>query len=43
MEQYERMFFVYHSAPVIRSDRDTVQVIDSARIVDMVIGASFVD
>lgn len=43
MEQYQRMFFVYHRGETIRSDRDDIEVLGVAEVVDMVVNGGFVD
>lgn len=43
MEQYDRMFFVFHTGPELRSDRPNVTVLDRMAVVDMVINGGFVN
>lgn len=43
MEQYDRMFFVYHSGDKIRTDRDDIDVVGLTEVVDMMVNAGFVD
>lgn len=42
MGQYERMFFVYHTGPELRSERSNVTVLNRMAVVDMVISGGFV-
>jgi hypothetical protein len=43
MDQYERMFYVYHTGPELQSDRDDVSVVGPDDVADMVLRGGFVD
>lgn len=43
MDQYDRMFFVYHSGHDIACDREDVEIIGLKGVIDMVIKGGFVD